>query len=543
MMKSTDDAVARLEKKLGEACGPVERIPLLIALSNELRGYDMLDARRRATEALDLAKALNDRFWIASSLHALGLGLVNSARYSDVISMLEQASRLFLRINDRRRKAETDFSIGLVCIRMSVPARALVPLRSSFQFFSGRRNRFWLARLFAAFGDIALAEGEYCKALRCYRKALRNSRKAEGTSSASVYLCLAALYARIGAVDRQYQCLERSLRLYRKAKDRRGLAAAASATVPLLIAKGAYGSAERYIDRAMQIYHELGCHVQCAELWGYRAQLLMACGNGQKAVQAYRKGISLVAGSEDVLLTGRLHQGLGALLVERGEIREGMGFLRRAHALFLEAADPYYLHRAHSALAVGFEHSGDPEKALQHYKAAAEIRERYVDSRQVLRAGRIEMRSRVRRLTGKLERESRKRKKLRESLDAKDKRLTSLALQLVQTSEKLRRRMVSDKNPGNPEEDLLQVEENWKAFAQQFNLLHRDFSARLMEVCPELTSVELKVCSLVRTGLSSAEIAEVLFISKRTVDRHRENIRRKLGVAPRRSLTEVLHGL
>ncbi len=46
----------------------------------------------------------------------------------------------------------------------------------------------------------------------------------------------------------------------------------------------------------------------------------------------------------------------------------------------------------------------------------------------------------------------------------------------------------------------------------------------------DLTLVELQVCSLIRNGLSTKEIAEVRRISSMTVNRHRENIRRKLGL-------------
>ncbi len=44
---------------------------------------------------------------------------------------------------------------------------------------------------------------------------------------------------------------------------------------------------------------------------------------------------------------------------------------------------------------------------------------------------------------------------------------------------------------------------------------------------------ELEVCDLVASGLSSKEIAELLSIAKSTVERHRHNARRKLGLPAR----------
>jgi len=45
-----------------------------------------------------------------------------------------------------------------------------------------------------------------------------------------------------------------------------------------------------------------------------------------------------------------------------------------------------------------------------------------------------------------------------------------------------------------------------------------------------LTPTELQVLELIRTGKITKEIAQTLGLSKRTVDTHRHNIRKKLGI-------------
>lgn len=50
---------------------------------------------------------------------------------------------------------------------------------------------------------------------------------------------------------------------------------------------------------------------------------------------------------------------------------------------------------------------------------------------------------------------------------------------------------------------------------------------------PMLTSRELEVLSLVIEGYSSKQVADMLFISKRTVDFHLDNIYGKLQVSNR----------
>jgi len=59
------------------------------------------------------------------------------------------------------------------------------------------------------------------------------------------------------------------------------------------------------------------------------------------------------------------------------------------------------------------------------------------------------------------------------------------------------------------------------------------------EAAPEdpLSPRELEVVTLIAEGMTSEEIAEQLFISKKTVDRHRANVMEKLGMRNRVELT------
>jgi DNA-binding NarL/FixJ family response regulator len=63
--------------------------------------------------------------------------------------------------------------------------------------------------------------------------------------------------------------------------------------------------------------------------------------------------------------------------------------------------------------------------------------------------------------------------------------------------------------------------------------------AREGEATPEepLTPRELEVIKLIAEAHTSEEIAELLVISKKTVDRHRANILEKLGMRNRVELT------
>ncbi len=57
---------------------------------------------------------------------------------------------------------------------------------------------------------------------------------------------------------------------------------------------------------------------------------------------------------------------------------------------------------------------------------------------------------------------------------------------------------------------------------------------------PAVTNAEAKICALIKIGLGNKEIGSLLVTSLRTVDTHRSNIRRKLGLAKSDNLERVL---
>ncbi len=56
------------------------------------------------------------------------------------------------------------------------------------------------------------------------------------------------------------------------------------------------------------------------------------------------------------------------------------------------------------------------------------------------------------------------------------------------------------------------------------------FITRLSDQQRSLTPTEIAICNMVRTGLTSKEIAQMRGVSPATISRHRERIRRKLGI-------------
>ena len=57
------------------------------------------------------------------------------------------------------------------------------------------------------------------------------------------------------------------------------------------------------------------------------------------------------------------------------------------------------------------------------------------------------------------------------------------------------------------------------------------FVNKLSQRFQSMTTTEIQVCNMIRSGLRTKEIAELRGVSPATISRHREGIRRKLGIA------------
>jgi len=60
------------------------------------------------------------------------------------------------------------------------------------------------------------------------------------------------------------------------------------------------------------------------------------------------------------------------------------------------------------------------------------------------------------------------------------------------------------------------------------------FLRTLFSKYPNLTPMEIKIVSFIKEGRTTKEIAELFHISARTIDVHRDNIRKKIGLKSRK---------
>lgn len=89
----------------------------------------------------------------------------------------------------------------------------------------------------------------------------------------------------------------------------------------------------------------------------------------------------------------------------------------------------------------------------------------------------------------------------------------------------------------------LNSQESWNVFDMQFSSLHPDFTKKLLELCPQLSKTELRLCCLLRADLGTKSIASLMHLENETIDQYRHRLRRKLKLPPRTDLNVFMQSL
>jgi tetratricopeptide (TPR) repeat protein/DNA-binding CsgD family transcriptional regulator len=84
---------------------------------------------------------------------------------------------------------------------------------------------------------------------------------------------------------------------------------------------------------------------------------------------------------------------------------------------------------------------------------------------------------------------------------------------------------------------------DWTRFESEFRESYPAFGEKLVELYPALTKMEIKVCTLLRMRLTSEDIGKLICLSQRSVEWHRANARKKMGLARGEDIVEVLSGI
>lgn len=81
---------------------------------------------------------------------------------------------------------------------------------------------------------------------------------------------------------------------------------------------------------------------------------------------------------------------------------------------------------------------------------------------------------------------------------------------------------------------------DWNYFEAHLKAQNTNFIKSLLLAYPNFSSQEVRISALLKSGLSTKDIANLLSIHIRTVENHRFSIRKKMGLQPKKDLSLAL---
>jgi ligand-binding sensor domain-containing protein len=86
----------------------------------------------------------------------------------------------------------------------------------------------------------------------------------------------------------------------------------------------------------------------------------------------------------------------------------------------------------------------------------------------------------------------------------------------------------------------IERDDNWKKFAENFDMIYENYLKRLKEQFPTLSKSDLKLCAYLKMGLSSKDIAPLMNMSFRSVEMCRYRLRKKMDLSRDINLMDFL---
>lgn len=193
---------------------------------------------------------------------------------------------------------------------------------------------------------------------------------------------------------------------------------------------------------------------------------------------------------------------------------------------------------------------------LRKSRQVLEQKEQLIETTARLNNATLEMASlEEAKLRAELEKNALNEKYLAQELEIKQKELAGQVLSVIQKNNLLDELKVGitalvRKSDGENRQALqklsnlieynFNIEKDWEAFRQTFEQVNKTFYDALSIRFPDLTSTELRLCSLIRLNLSSKDMSAMLGISQDSLRISRYRLRKKLNLDQGESLTAFI---
>ena len=516
-------------------------IRTLIALTQSLclRGLAK-EAFPIAKEALDLsadAKRKDLQELQAKAFRNIGNVHHKLSEFSISRKHYEKALRLDKKIGNKAGMVADISNIGRLCEELTDYEKALEYDEMALSLARELNCQTKIAPIAGNIGNVYRKISKYAKALEYYDMALALDEELGNKAGVATHISnIGILYAELSQWSKAIEYIGRALTLSEEIGDMEGVARQSGNLGAAYHYRSEYATALKHYEKALALDEELGNIAGMARHTGNIGDTLSKMGRNveamnylQRALDIMRNEIEATADIASTLIS------IGSLYVRENRLHEAEEKLKEGLAVAEQLGEKHEASEAHKELSIVYATQADKVKAFDHLQAHNKLKEEIFsdDTRKQIEAFNIRI----------AVAEKEKQKQLAEvRAQQLESELSTSTLQFVAQTELLAelrndllhviRKFPLPDGAAKELRDRLKTlpckSVDWERFDTQFKAAHPEFAKRLMEAHPTLSHMELRVCTLLRMNLRSAEIARLFCLSERTVEDHRANIRKKM---------------
>lgn len=514
-----DDLLARTLTPAERAAAYADRTTALLVLCQHERNTGRTaDARRRLDEADGAARASADPRTIAKVLLMKGSHDVLAGDITLAEEALVEAQATFESIGAADGAIMARYNLAMAAARSGRPALAYERYSTCYEAAASEGLHQVEAGCLSSLGALNEQRASYTDALTWYQKAIELARATNDRYSLGIALGNAATAMfNAGYTDESRRLFDEAIDIIRELGNTMLLATLRNNQAGYERRAGFFREALAMHDEAVVLAERTAHHREHIVALCGRASCLHQLGRHREATATFERANKVARSLSDP--RALLH-----VLVEHLDVLVARKQWAKAHHLVNEALalqdhidmSTYGCTLLQQAALV-LEHHGDIAGALaMHRRFHAEFEQRHSEEA----ATRLELHAAALRLT----------------LAERDKEILRLQNDILTASNEARLREIQSLR--------LQLasggDADRSAVRERLAFIDSGLSERLAARCPDLTPTEIRVCTLLKIGLSTKDLAALLHVTERAVEKHRYNIRRKLALDPSVSLTTWL---
>jgi|GEM_PF-1249996 len=538
-----------------------ERLRLLLLHSKSFYRQNPKQAEKWAREALKLATKLKNAEGIARAHYNIGATEFQQAQYSAAETSFKKAIEL-----DKPEEFENPlfegpiFALGRVYAQQGKFKGALELYEKALEICKQHSDNSQVSIL-TAMGSDTVELADYSRALKYLYNALAILDENDDIIGRAIVLTnIGGVYLEIQDFDKADDFFSRASILSKEAGDRYNACSAIYDRGVIASKRGDKIGARSFFTEALSLAKSVNREDAEAYITESYGHIDLKEKNNKEAKQYFEKAveISKSIGLKTVWCASLM--GLGKTYLAMKKPKEAIKPLRESLEMCSESGMSSLECECLQTLAQAYEKSGKLKESIEYFNrfialnAIVYSQERQRAIVEVQARVEIEKADRERARMESIAKDASERADLlRAEAERQSQELTALALQLVEKNEflcdlksEIEPALKSSKKAkaiSQRIDDHIRSDRDWETFENQFNQVHGGFLRELSGRYPSLTPAELKIAILIRLNLSTKAMANLLCLSLRTIENHRQNIRNKLRLGADANLVTFLTGL